>query len=439
MAELARRRRVAGDVADPRHRARARRRRAGGRIDLLVNNASVLGPSPQPRARRLPARRARARLRGQRARAARAGPARAPAPAPRRADRQRHLRRRRRGLRGLGRLRLVEGRARPAHRRARRRAARACASTPSTPATCARSMHQEAFPGEDISDRPPPEESVPGLLALIEGELPSGATARASSSERPRERRSPSSCPPRLEAHEPPEARGLARDDVRLLVADAARPRRRPRAASATCRDFLRRATCWSSTPRRRSRRRSPRDARRRQRARAAPLDARARPRRRPLGRRAAPTATRRSAARARGERARLPAGAPRDARSRPTPARRLWLARARRCREPLHAYLAAHGRPIRYGYVPRALAARRLPDVFATEPGSAEMPSAGRPFTAELITRARRAAASSSRRSCCTPASPRRSATSAPYPERFRCPRTTARLVNAAAAGAGA
>ncbi len=35
-------------------------------------------------------------------------------------------------------------------------------------------LHQEAFPGEDISDRPPPEESVPGLLALIEGELPSG-------------------------------------------------------------------------------------------------------------------------------------------------------------------------------------------------------------------------------------------------------------------------
>ena len=35
-------------------------------------------------------------------------------------------------------------------------------------------MHQDAFPGEDISDRPPPEESVPGLLALIEGSLPSG-------------------------------------------------------------------------------------------------------------------------------------------------------------------------------------------------------------------------------------------------------------------------
>jgi NAD(P)-dependent dehydrogenase (short-subunit alcohol dehydrogenase family) len=35
-------------------------------------------------------------------------------------------------------------------------------------------MHQEAFPGEDISDRPPPEESVPGLLALINGDYPSG-------------------------------------------------------------------------------------------------------------------------------------------------------------------------------------------------------------------------------------------------------------------------
>lgn len=35
-------------------------------------------------------------------------------------------------------------------------------------------MHQEAFPGEDISDRPRPESSVPGLLTLIEGNLPSG-------------------------------------------------------------------------------------------------------------------------------------------------------------------------------------------------------------------------------------------------------------------------
>ena len=33
---------------------------------------------------------------------------------------------------------------------------------------------QEAYPGDDISDLPPPEESVPGLLALVEGSLPSG-------------------------------------------------------------------------------------------------------------------------------------------------------------------------------------------------------------------------------------------------------------------------
>lgn len=35
-------------------------------------------------------------------------------------------------------------------------------------------MHQQAFPDEDISDRPPPEESVPGLIPLLEGDLPSG-------------------------------------------------------------------------------------------------------------------------------------------------------------------------------------------------------------------------------------------------------------------------
>src|SRR5947209_7167173 len=41
-------------------------------------------------------------------------------------------------------------------------------------------MHQEAFPGEDISDRPLPEVSVPGLLALISGTHPSGRySARA--------------------------------------------------------------------------------------------------------------------------------------------------------------------------------------------------------------------------------------------------------------------
>jgi NAD(P)-dependent dehydrogenase (short-subunit alcohol dehydrogenase family) len=35
-------------------------------------------------------------------------------------------------------------------------------------------MHQDAFPGEDISDRPPPEASVPAILALVERGVPSG-------------------------------------------------------------------------------------------------------------------------------------------------------------------------------------------------------------------------------------------------------------------------
>jgi NAD(P)-dependent dehydrogenase (short-subunit alcohol dehydrogenase family) len=35
-------------------------------------------------------------------------------------------------------------------------------------------MHQEAFPDEDISDRPLPEESVPGFIELLMGDLPSG-------------------------------------------------------------------------------------------------------------------------------------------------------------------------------------------------------------------------------------------------------------------------
>jgi NAD(P)-dependent dehydrogenase (short-subunit alcohol dehydrogenase family) len=38
-------------------------------------------------------------------------------------------------------------------------------------------MHQEAYPGEDISDRPPPEASVPGLMNLIESDRPSGRYA----------------------------------------------------------------------------------------------------------------------------------------------------------------------------------------------------------------------------------------------------------------------
>ena len=51
-------------------------------------------------------------------------------------------------------------------------------------------------------------------------------------------------------------------------------------------------------------------------------------------------------------------------------------------------SYLEQHGHPIRYGYVPRSWPSAMYQTVFASEPGSAEMPSAGRPFTPELVTR---------------------------------------------------
>jgi len=55
---------------------------------------------------------------------------------------------------------------------------------------------------------------------------------------------------------------------------------------------------------------------------------------------------------------------------------------------EPLPRYLARYGRPIRYGYVRGSHPISAYQNVYATEPGSAEMPSAGRPFTPEVLTR---------------------------------------------------
>lgn len=65
----------------------------------------------------------------------------------------------------------------------------------------------------------------------------------------------------------------------------------------------------------------------------------------------------------------------------------RLWIASlALPC--PLDAYLAEYGFPIRYSYVKQDWPLSYYQTVYATEPGSAEMPSAGRAFTPELITR---------------------------------------------------
>jgi S-adenosylmethionine:tRNA ribosyltransferase-isomerase len=65
----------------------------------------------------------------------------------------------------------------------------------------------------------------------------------------------------------------------------------------------------------------------------------------------------------------------------------RLWIA-ALRVSGSMPAYLAEHGFPIRYGYLNGSWPNSMYQTVFANEPGSAEMPSAGRPFTTELVTK---------------------------------------------------
>jgi S-adenosylmethionine:tRNA ribosyltransferase-isomerase len=65
----------------------------------------------------------------------------------------------------------------------------------------------------------------------------------------------------------------------------------------------------------------------------------------------------------------------------------RLWVA-SLELDEPVLTFLAVHGRPIRYSYVTQDWPLDMYQNVYAREPGSAEMPSAGRPFTPELVTR---------------------------------------------------
>ena len=183
------------------------------------------------------------------------------------------LRRRRRAVRGLGRLRLVEGGARAAHGDPRRRASRTCASTRSTPATCGRRCSRRRSPARTSPTGRCRRTSVPGLLALIDGDAAERPLPRARA--RRRQRMSALALGSACSRHTSrPRRAAIGRDDVALLVAERADGRRSRTRASTSCRGSSRRATCSSSTPRRRCRRRSTRgsaDAPRR----AAPLDAR--------------------------------------------------------------------------------------------------------------------------------------------------------------------
>ena len=185
--------------------------------------------------------------------------------------------------------------------------------------------------------------------------------------------------PLRLEAHEPPEVRGEGRDDVALLVATRndlglvhARFRDLPR--------FLSAGDVLVVNTRRRCRPRSM----------PASVSNRCSSGSRPMadGTWLVELRTSERAPYPRppvGARLDLPGGAHAELLARFAGSERLSVARVE-CDAPLEDYLRLHGRPIRYGYVPEPWPLEAYQTVFARA-GSAEMPSAGRPFTPELVT----------------------------------------------------
>ena len=243
--------------------------------------------------------------------------------------------------------------------------------------------------------------------------------------------------PERCEAHEPPEARGLRRDEVGMLVAsrrDGVLEHARVRDLPAHLRagDLLvvnTSATLAAALPARRA------DGSALTLHLSTPdpgAPAAADPARWIVELRS--DGERFSAGRA-GETLELPAGgratllAPYGG--------RLWLAELHTGADPLLDYLDHHGGPIRYGYVEREFPLADYQTVFAREPGSAEMPSAGRPFTTRLLTNLMTAGVAVAPVTLHTGVSSLE-AGEEPYPERFEVPGSTARHVNATRAGGG-
>ena len=110
----------------------------------------------------------------------------------------------------------------------------------------------------------------------------------------------------------------------------------------------------------------------------------------------------------------------------------RLWLADVELpASTTMFEYLAGHGRPIRYSYVTTQWPLSAYQTVYATEPGSAEMPSAGRAITPETITAlvARGIGVAPLVLHCGVSSL---ESHEPPYPERYKVPADTARKVNA-------
>ena len=109
----------------------------------------------------------------------------------------------------------------------------------------------------------------------------------------------------------------------------------------------------------------------------------------------------------------------------------RLWLA-GLRLPAPLGSYLAEHGQPIRYGCAAEAWPLSSYQTVFGLTPGSAEMPSAARGFTAELVAELIGAGVVLAPITLHTGVSSLE-AGELPYPEQYAVPAVTAELVNEA------
>lgn len=114
----------------------------------------------------------------------------------------------------------------------------------------------------------------------------------------------------------------------------------------------------------------------------------------------------------------------------------RLWRAQVR-TPGPVHDYLIRRARPISYGYLSGSFPLSYYQTVFALTPGSAEMPSAGRPFTPELVTQLVSRGVLVAPITLHTGVSSQE-ASEAPQSEWFEVSESTARLVNNARAQGG-
>lgn len=183
--------------------------------------------------------------------------------------------------------------------------------------------------------------------------------------------------PAALEAREPPEARGLARDGVRMLVSYAGSDRIE-HARFADLPDFLRPGDLMvlnvsGTLPAALTARRSDGSEV------ALHLSTRL-----PAGLHVVEF---RKAAVTEGEQFSLPGGGRATALVPHPGSTRLWVARLD-LPQTLHRYLERWGRPITYSYLRGSWPIEMYQNVYAAVPGSAEMPSAGRPFTPGMLDR---------------------------------------------------